>query len=101
MLAVAAGYSHSLALSRGGVVYAWGANDGGQLGDGGRADSGVPVAVRGLPPRDPVVALAAGHHDSLALTRSGRVYAWGGNADGELGDGATRDSALPVAVRGL
>jgi len=99
IVAVAAGYSHSLALTRDGEVYAWGADTFGQLGDGGVNDSGVPVIVRGLPPRDPVVALAGGHNDSLALTRSGQIYAWGGGAGGELGDGATRDSVRPVPVR--
>lgn len=46
--AVAAGDAHSLVLDAAGVVWAWGANDEGQLGDGSRTDRAVPVAVPGL-----------------------------------------------------
>lgn len=46
--AVAAGDAHSLVLDAAGVVWAWGANDEGQLGDGTRTDRAVPAAVPGL-----------------------------------------------------
>lgn len=46
--AVAAGDEHSLVLDAAGVVWAWGANDSGQLGDGTRADRAAPAPVQGL-----------------------------------------------------
>lgn len=46
--AVGAGQHHSLVLDAAGVVWAWGANDEGQLGDGTRTDRAVPAAVPGL-----------------------------------------------------
>ncbi len=101
VVAVAGGYDHNLALTRDGRVYAWGANSNGQLGDGGKKSGSVPAPVTGLPARDPVAAIAAGASHSLALTRGGRVYAWGANRLGQLGDGLNADSAAPVAVRGL
>ncbi len=89
--AVAAGALHSLALTSTGAVFAWGYNADGELGDGGTANSDVPVKVK-LPAGTKVTAIAAGGYDSLALTSTGAVFAWGYNADGELGDGGTANS---------
>ena len=88
--AVAAGALHSLALTSTGAVLAWGYNADGELGDGSRTNSDVPVKVK-LPAGTKVTAVAAGGYDSLALTSTGAVLAWGYNADGELGDGGTAE----------
>ncbi|HVW29511.1 MAG TPA: hypothetical protein VHC69_29305 [Polyangiaceae bacterium] len=47
------------------------------------------------------VSISAGTEHTLALTDDGEVYAWGNNANGQLGDGTTTDSMLPVPVKGL
>lgn len=100
--AIAAGGDHSLAiLASDGSVWAWGANDFGELGNGaGGASvfSAVPVQVPGLVG---VVAVAAGAYHSLALKADGTVWAWGINSRGMLGNGTTVDSNLPVQVQGL
>ncbi len=95
--AIAAGTSHSLAVQNG-AACAWGGNDNGQLGNGMSgitANSDVPVAVSGL--GSGVTAIAGGSLHSLAV-QNGRVFAWGGNGDGQLGNGTTTDSDVPVAV---
>jgi hypothetical protein len=100
--AVAAGVDHTLALGPNGTVWAWGANNKGQLGDGSNNPSLTPVEVR-LPTGAPltgITAIAAGNEFSLALTSGGGVLAWGYNVDGELGDGSTSDSTVPVPVVG-
>src|SRR2546422_8325898 len=84
-------------------VSAWGHNVHGQLGNGGLTTSppyGIasPAAASGL---TNVVAIAGGGYHSLALTADGRVWAWGYNFDGELGNGGFTDSATPAAVSGL
>lgn len=50
--------------------------------------------------------VAAGHHFSLALAEDGKVWAWGSNAFGQLGDGSDhfrfpfcRSASLPIPVR--
>jgi alpha-tubulin suppressor-like RCC1 family protein len=53
------------------------------------------VAVSGL--TSGVTAIAAGMYHSLAV-KAGSVYAWGNNADGELGDGNTTNSNSPVQI---
>eukprot|EP00964_Phaeocystis_antarctica_P004806 scaffold2606_cov33-Phaeocystis_antarctica.AAC.1 len=54
---------------------------------GGMAGGGAPLRVElpGLPPTDELVALEAGHMHSVARTRQGRLFAWGGNEYGQLG----------------
>ena len=102
----AAGDNHAIALLSNGTVVAWGENDGDQLGDGRTFTeqhySDVPVAVSNL---TSVTAIAAGYSYCLALLSSGGVMAWGGNNDGQLGDGKTSaeqpESDLPVAVSNL
>jgi alpha-tubulin suppressor-like RCC1 family protein len=106
--AVAAGESHSLALLSNGTVQAWGANGAGELGDGTTSSSDVPVAVCAVGETAPcasdlsgVTAIAAGQNHSLALLSNGTVMAWGFNGQGQLGDGSTTGSAVPVEVKGL
>ncbi|MHB8221027.1 MAG: RCC1 domain-containing protein, partial [Acidimicrobiales bacterium] len=96
--AVAAGGTHALALSSTGTVYAWGSGSGGQLGNGTTANSDVPVEVQ-LPTGVSATAVAAGGAQSLALTTAGTVYAWGSGSDGQLGNGTTANSDVPVEVQ--
>ncbi len=96
--AVAAGAGHNLAVTSTGTVLAWGLDNEGQLGNGGTGSSDVPVSVS-LPTGTKVTAVAVGSLHSLALTSTGAVLAWGYNADGELGDGGTTNSDVPVKVK--
>jgi RHS repeat-associated protein len=58
----------------------------------------LPAPVKGL--RE-IKAVAVGAYHSLALTRDGRVWAWGSNTLGQLGLGHKNDAASPVLVSGL
>ena len=113
------GLTHVCALSSAGAVDCWGDDGDGQLGNGtvaglevcedGDAEcSYTPLAVIGL--SSGVAAITSGGGDTCALTSAGAVYCWGGNEDGELGDGTSTGpqpceygpcSYTPVAVSGL
>ena len=71
---VKTGYYHSIALTEKGEVYTWGYNGNGQLGNGTREDSLVPVKVTGL---KNVTKVNAYKYMTIALTQNGEVYAWG------------------------
>jgi len=81
------------------TVWSWGLNWAGALGDNSTTQRSSPVQVSGL-------ALAAGtkveggENHTLAVV-SGAVYAWGYNNRGQLGDGTTTSSSVPVPVVGL
>jgi alpha-tubulin suppressor-like RCC1 family protein len=96
--AIAAGWGHSLAIGSNGKLYAWGQNNAGQLGNGTTKDSSVPVVVS-LPSGVTPTAIAAGGEHSLAIGNDGNLYAWGKNNDGQLGNGTTKDSSIPMVVK--
>ena len=102
VIAVAAGYDHTVALKNDGTVWAWGNNATGQLGNGNITPSNTPVQVSGL---SGVTAVAAGFGHTVALKSDGTVRTWGNNTKGQLGNGLTNgttiDSAIPVVVSGM
>ncbi|MFW6056818.1 MAG: RCC1-like domain-containing protein [Chloroflexota bacterium] len=86
-----------------GEVWATGANEFGQLGDGTSSQRSTPVQVLlpGDVPLSGVVAIAAGDSHSLALLADGTVRAWGMNNHGQLGNDSNDDSNVPVEVSDL
>ncbi len=100
VVAIAAGQYHNLALCSDGTLAAWGYNFYGQLGNGGTTQSSAPVAVSktGVLSGKTVIAIAAGTYHSFALCSDGTLAAWGYNGNGELGNGGTGYSVLPVTV---
>lgn len=99
IIAISGGCFYSLALKGDGTVWAWGRNNKGQLGDGTHNDShSIPVQVQNL---THVSAIAAGSDYNLALKDDGTVWAWGANAEGQLGNGTNTNSDTPVQVIGL
>jgi len=95
--AIGAGDDVVLALTSTGSVLAWGDGQWGELGDGAMTDSEFPVTVD-LPVGTVATAIAAGEDFALALTSTGAVYAWGDNFFGDLGDGSTVESDVPLLV---
>ncbi|MBK6728170.1 MAG: chromosome condensation regulator RCC1 [Xanthomonadales bacterium] len=99
--AIATGENHSCAIVGAGAIKCWGRNHQGQLGNGAvDADPGVlgAVDVFGI---SNAVALAAGANHTCALLQGGAVRCWGHGGYGNLGNGASGDSAVPVAVSGI
>jgi len=86
VVAIAAGYGHSLALKADGTVVAWGNNWAGQLN--------IPDSATN------VIAIAAGGSHCLALKADGSVIAWGYNNDGQIEIPAGLSLDLPVSVSG-
>jgi alpha-tubulin suppressor-like RCC1 family protein len=105
--AIASGVLHNCALLSSGSVECWGMNADGELGNGtttgpercsGQPCSTSPVPVSGL---THVQAIAAGGLDTCALLAGGTVDCWGLGGSGDLGNGASVNSAIPVPVSGL
>jgi alpha-tubulin suppressor-like RCC1 family protein len=95
---VSAGTSHSLGLTDTGVLYAWGRNDSGQLGNNTNISRSSPVTVVGGITNWSQVAAGSSH--SLGLTETGVLYAWGLNNNYQLGININTDRSSPVTVLG-
>jgi alpha-tubulin suppressor-like RCC1 family protein len=89
--------THALFDSKG-TIYACGSGDAGELGNGSTISTSTPTPVIGLPNGVKVTALTSSWEGSGALLADGSYFNWGYNAAGQLGNGTTADSALPVKV---
>ncbi|MBU1240570.1 hypothetical protein KKF84_11615 [Myxococcota bacterium] len=99
---ITAGEIHTCALNDVGQAFCWGDNSVGQLGDGTIIQSQTPFAVNmnGLGGAL-FTQISASHAHTCAVDTLNRVWCWGLNTSGELGDGTTSGSTLPVQVSGL
>lgn len=97
--ALAAGTSHSCALTNTGGIKCWGNNGGGRLGNNTTDSSRVPVDVV-FNPGDTATALAAGSDHTCAVINGG-VKCWGDNRVGQLGNDSTTNSPIPVPVANM
>jgi alpha-tubulin suppressor-like RCC1 family protein len=85
------------AVGKDGRLFAWGANDHGQIGDGTTQDALLPVQVE-FPGNATVNRVVVSPTGAYATGDNGLLYAWGGNDFGQLGDGTTQASDVPVQV---
>jgi alpha-tubulin suppressor-like RCC1 family protein len=90
--------THTLIDSQG-HVYACGGGEDGVLGNDSTTSSSAPTPVVGLPSTAKVTALVSSWEGSGALLSSGSYHDWGYNAAGQLGDGGTVNSDVPVEVK--
>jgi alpha-tubulin suppressor-like RCC1 family protein len=92
-------YYHSLALKSDGSLWAWGDNIFGQLGDNNPPTSS-PNPEQIVPNSGyAFITVSAGDNDhSLAIKDDGSLWAWGSNSCGQLGDGTTNTSHVPIQV---
>jgi alpha-tubulin suppressor-like RCC1 family protein len=101
-----AGYSHACAIGDDQAAYCWGTNDHGELGNGttGTTDDSVPGAVQST---DRWADISAGGdyrnsdpNHTCGITSTDEAYCWGSNGRGQLGNGTTDDTNVPVPVDG-
>ena len=97
---VSAGRDHSCGISTLGDAYCWGNNEFGQLGNGEVGvglQKNLPFKVN-MPAGVSFTAISTGFRHTIAITSSGKAYAWGLNTLGQLGDGSTTNRLAPVEV---
>ena len=109
--------NHTCALKHNEEMVCWGDNTHGQLGIGSSGkyvNYAIKVNTSNIEGNITSIAVGGGGRDPLSnaivqyngdhtcvLTDKGKVYCWGSNNKGQLGDGTTEDKNLPVEVEGL
>ena len=88
------GVTHSFGMTTSGQLYAWGSNEYGQLGDGTTVNKSIPtlISFEGLQSGETIRDVFAGQYHTFVVTTNGRVYSWGWNRYGQLGDGTSGTS---------
>jgi alpha-tubulin suppressor-like RCC1 family protein len=81
--AVSSGARHTLAIRSDALLFAWGFNQHGELGDETNSGRSSPVQIG----TSSWTAVSAGHKHSLAIRSDGKLFAWGRNDYGQLGNG--------------
>ncbi|MFA6867165.1 MAG: hypothetical protein WCR54_06570, partial [Clostridia bacterium] len=95
-VSVACGVRHTVAIDNNGNLYSWGNNEYGQLGLNTTVSSLTPqhIKMSGIN----FIEIACGEDFSLALSDNGKLYSWGHNNCGQLGDGTFIDKHLPTEI---
>jgi alpha-tubulin suppressor-like RCC1 family protein len=97
-ISVGAAHFHTCAVDAHQQAFCWGINNSGQLGSGNISEAeDVPVAVTG---DHEFVQIAVGDFHTCARTAAGRVYCWGYNGYGQLGNNTLLDRHTPFATAG-
>jgi alpha-tubulin suppressor-like RCC1 family protein len=101
IISVEAGGYHTCALSSKNKIYCWGRNEEGQVGSGGEESRYLipqPVKMTGVLNDKKIVEISAGFMHTCAKDNEGKIYCWGGDWFGQLGNAAMEYSHVPVAV---
>ena len=96
---VAAGYYFTCGLGTDDLVYCWGRNSDGELGDGSTSNTNSPVATLAGDGPGQYRQVASGFYHSCGLGTDDSVYCWGDNTFRQLGDGSNTDRTSPVAIQ--
>ncbi|XP_044756595.1 probable E3 ubiquitin-protein ligase HERC4 isoform X2 [Coccinella septempunctata] len=98
---IACGSLHSVALCNSGEILCWGGNSFGELGIGHTSVcEPTPVLLTSLL-GIPFAFISCGSHHTFALSKSGAVFGWGKNIQGQLGLNDTKNKVFPCHLRTL
>lgn len=95
---ISAGQNLTAALKSDGTIWMWGSNSNGQLGNGSLTPTLVTTATQ-IGTASNWKMITAGANHIMAINASGQLFAWGGNGNGQLGNGSTSTSVLsPILI---
>ena len=89
----------SSAIDKNGQAWGWALNNAGQIGNNSTAIQLTPVTVVTGTPKT-FCKITNGVASTFAIDKNGKLWAWGNNGNGRLGDGSIISKLTPFAVYG-
>lgn len=89
---------HMGGLTNQGRIWMWGYNNRGQLGDNSAVSKRTPVSIHGA--HKTFCKLFIGESNTYAIDKYNRLWAWGHNLHGQIGDNTATSRRTPVLVGG-
>lgn len=86
-------------IDHNGLIWSWGVNAYGNLGDNTTNNRSLPVSVLGG--KKTFCKIAVGDIHMAAIDHDGLAWCWGSNFKGELGDNSTTSRRTPISVGGV
>ncbi len=95
---VSCGTGFTAAVTKEGKLYTWGDNRWGQLGDDTIVNKSTPtlIKIKGNPW---ITQVSCGNHHVGAVTAENKLYMWGWNRNGQLGDGTNINKSKPTLIK--
>jgi alpha-tubulin suppressor-like RCC1 family protein len=95
---ITAGNNYTLGIDKNGLVWCWGNNNYGQLGDNSLSVRCTPVSILGV--KKTFCEISAGYNNTGGIDKNGQVWGWGYNYYGQLGDNSNVSRLTPVSILG-
>ena len=93
---IATGQNNSIAIDKNGQVWGWGYNGSGQLGDNSTTQRKTPVSILGA--TKTFCSIAGSIKHTIGLDKNGKVWGWGYNWYGQLGDNSNTNYCTPIMI---
>ena len=101
IIMVSNGHLHSVAISENGNIYSWGNNSSGQLGIGNKNAENKPIKINSISsPNNAYSKVFLGSYHSMILTSDNKLYVWGKNEFGQLGNDSLLNIEEPYLLNG-
>lgn len=101
IIKVYAGDIYSSLYTSLGRIFMWGANGSGQLGNGNLVSQSTPLDITqhfSLYENESIIKVSYGEYHASAITSLNRIFMWGENMHGQLGDGTSTDKLTPLDI---
>jgi alpha-tubulin suppressor-like RCC1 family protein len=85
---VSAGGDHTCGVRANGKLYCWGFDNAGQVGDGNGTTTTGPPTPRRIGSFEDWSDVSAGGAHTCGIRHDGKLYCWGGDGSGEVGNGS-------------
>lgn len=100
-----AGDESTVAIDENGKVWVWGSNSNGQLGNNTTVDTNLPICISNIDGHPfnnlKIIDISINYLNMVAIDENGKLWSCGDNAYGQIGDGTTTDTNLPICISNI